>query len=163
MLFVQYKNGIQDEIVIFEVDRSILKDQGVLFTDGNATNQQLSKYMGEVIDIIPATKLNSDCRRRYRPSGPKGANINRTDFYSDVSFLDRLSWDVINDRWFMDEERKRIKHAEVLVPDILPLGRLQGIAVRTRNMVQAVNNLIAESGLTGRIPSATSRPHFFFQ
>src|SRR5437763_8413245 len=70
MLFVQYKNGIQDEIVIFEVDRSILKAQGVLFTDGNATNQQLSKYMGEVIDIIPATKLNSDCRRRYRPSGP---------------------------------------------------------------------------------------------
>ena len=32
MLFVQYRNGIQDQIVVFEVGRSVLKEQGVLFT-----------------------------------------------------------------------------------------------------------------------------------
>ena len=163
MLFVQYKNGVQNEIVIFEVSRSILKDQGVLFTDGNATNQQLSKYIGEVVDIIPIAFQYGTCHRRYRPSGPHGANTNRSDFYSDVAFLGRLAWDVINDRWFMDDERKRIKHAEVLVPDILPLARLKGIFVRTQDMVQAVNNLITRCGLTGRIPSAVWRPGLYFQ
>ncbi len=87
MLFVQYKNGIQNEVVIFEVNRSILKDQGVLFTDGNASNQQLSKYTKEVVEIVPATPMRNTCRRRYRPNGPNGANTNRTDFYSDVAFL----------------------------------------------------------------------------
>ncbi len=163
MLFVQYKNGIQNEIVIFEVSRSILKDQGALFTDGNATNQQLSKYIGEVVDIFPTTIQHGACHRRYRPGGPHGANTNRTDFYSDVAFLDRLNWDVINDRWFMDDERKRIKHAEVLIPDILPLARLQGIFVRTQDMVQVVNSLIASCGLTGRIPSVAWRPGLYFQ
>src|SRR5438876_1387338 len=102
MLFVQYKNGIQNEIVIFEVSRSILKDQGVLFTDGNATNQQLSKYTKEVVEIVPATLMRDTCRRRYRPNGPNGANTNRTNFYNDVAFLDCLRWDVIIDRWSAD-------------------------------------------------------------
>jgi hypothetical protein len=96
MLFVQYRNGIQDQIVVFEVGRSVLKEQGVLFTDGNASNQQLSAYLDEVVDIVPATTLRPTCRRRYRPTGPHGANVNHTDFYSDIAFLDRLNWDVIN-------------------------------------------------------------------
>lgn len=163
MLFVQYKNGIQNEIVIFEVSRSILKDQGVLFTNGNASNQQLSKFGREKVGITSATDIDNPCRRKYRPSGhPLGSNPNRSDFYSDITFLDRLNWDIINDRWFMDDEMKRIKHAEVLIPDILPLGQIQGISARTQNIVQTVNNLIAESGLTRRIPSAVCKPSLFF-
>jgi len=162
MLFVQYKNGIQNEVVIFEVNRSILKDQGVLFTDGNASNQQLSKYTKEVVEIVPATPMRNTCRRRYRPNGPNGANTNRTDFYSDVAFLDRLRWDIIVDRWSADVDKIRVRHAEVLIPDILPLGRIQGISVRTQNMVQAVNNLIAKSGLEGRIPPDAYKPGLFF-
>lgn len=163
MLFVQYKKGMQDQIVIFEVSCSILKEQGVLFTDGNASNQQLSVYTSEVVDIIPATTLRQVCRRRYRPSGPHGANMNRSNFYSDIAFLDRLNWDIINERWFMDDERRRIKHAEVLIPDLLPLRRIQGISVKTEKMVQAVNALIVESDLAGRIPFATCKPNLFFQ
>lgn len=124
MLFVQYRNGIQDQIVVFEVGRSVLKEQGVLFTDGNASNQQLSVYSDKVVDIVPATTLRPTCRRRYRPTGPHGKNTNRTDFYSDIAFLDHLNWDIINDRWFTDDERRRIKHAEILIPDLLPLGRV---------------------------------------
>jgi ssDNA thymidine ADP-ribosyltransferase, DarT len=162
MLFVQHKKGIQNEIVILEVSRLILKNQGVLFTDGNASNQQLSRYTSEVVDIVPATSLKGTCRRRYRPSGPKGSNVNCTEFYSDIMFLDRLKWDIINDRWFIDDERKRIKHAEVLVPDILPLGQIKGISARTQIMVQAVNKLIAKNELVGRIPSALWQPNLYF-
>jgi ssDNA thymidine ADP-ribosyltransferase, DarT len=163
MLFVQYRNGIQDQIVVFEVGRSVLKEPGILFTDGNASNQQLSAYSDEVVDIVPATTLRPTCRRRYRPTGPHGANTSRTDFYSDIAFLDRLNWDVINNRWFMDDERRRIKHAEVLIPDLVPLGQVQSISVKTEGMVQTVNHLIVESGLAGRIPFTTRKPNLYFQ
>jgi ssDNA thymidine ADP-ribosyltransferase, DarT len=163
MLFVQYKNDVQDEIVIFEVGRSILRNRGVLFTDGNASNQQLSKYTREVVEIVPATLARNNCRRRYRPDGPNGANTSCTDFFSHINFRERLNWEVINSRWFMDEERKRIKHAEVLVPDIFPLGKVGSILVRNQNMEKRVNDLISASGLSGRIPVALCRPNLYFQ
>lgn len=163
MLYVQYRNGIQNEIAIFEVNRSILKQSGALFTDGNASNQQLSKHSSEIVEIVPATIRRNTCRRRYQPGGPLGSNPNHTDFYSDTSFLDRLNWDILNDKWWhMDDERKRIKHAEVLVPDIVPLSWLTGITVSTPEMVRSVNILISKCGLTGRIPPATCKPEMFF-
>ncbi len=163
MLYVQYGRGIQKEIVIIEVSRSILRNQGVLFTDGNASNQQLSKFSGEKIGIKPATTSDSQCHREYRPGGrPYGTNTNRSNFYADVIFLEHLNWDVINSRWFSGDEEKRIKHAEVLIPDLLPLGRVQEIYVSTRQTVQAVDAIIADSGLIGRIPSATYKPNLFF-
>ena len=85
------------------------------------------------------------------------------DFYEDVAFLDNLDWDIINSRWFYKQaERKRIKHAEVLVPDILPLSSIKGIAVNNKSMVQDVNNLITRCGLAGRITFATFKPGLFF-
>lgn len=163
MLYVQYKKAIQEEIVIFEVSRIILKEQGVLFTDGNASNQQLSKFSGELVDIMPATLDRDNCRRRYRPDGPYGTNTSRSNFFSHIEFLDRLDWEVINDRWFMDEERKRIKHAEVLVPNIVPLGWVASIFVPTQDLERRVNKLISDCGLDGRIPKAACKPDLFFQ
>lgn len=163
MLYVQYRNGIQNEIVIFEVKRSILKQPGVLFTDGNASNQQLSKHSSEIVEIVPATVRRNTCRRRYQPDGPHGYNAHHSNVYSNISFLDRLRWDILNEKWWnMDDERKRIKHAEVLVPDIVPLSWLAGITVSTPKMVEAVNILISKSGLTDRIPPATYKPEMFF-
>src|SRR5437879_10897795 len=43
MLYVQRSEGIQHEIAFFDVSSAILRETGVIFTDGNATNQQLSK------------------------------------------------------------------------------------------------------------------------
>lgn len=164
MLHVLYKNGIQDEIIIFEASRSLLKDQGVVFTNGNASNQQLAKYGREQVIISPATVLDSLCRRRYLPDGPHGTNQSCSNFYADVNFLEHLDWDGINNRRYIDpfEEYIRIRHAEVLVPDLLPLGRVEGIVVRTRDMVQAVDALLEECGLIGRIPSAVRKPELFF-
>jgi len=162
MLHVQYRKGVQNEIVIFEVTRSLLINQGVLFTDGNASNQQLAKYGRENVIITPATALTDSCHRRYLPDGPYGTNQICSNFYADVAFLELLNWYVINDRRFDDDEKRRIKHAEVLVPDLLPLGRLEGIVVKTRDMVQPVNALIDECGLTGRLPSAVCKPGLYF-
>jgi ssDNA thymidine ADP-ribosyltransferase, DarT len=163
MLYVQHKNGLQDEIVIFEISRSVLKEQGVIFTDGNASNQQLGQFTAEIVVIVPATVSQNICRRYYRPVGrPMGSNPNRSDFYADVAFLDRLNWNIINGRNFTEDEEKRIKHAEVLIPDLLPLRKVQGIYVRTRDKAQAVNTLIAECGLAERIPSALFKPDLFF-
>jgi len=165
MLHVQYRQGVQKEIIIFEVSRSILRDQGVLFTDGNASNQQLSKFGGEKIGIRPATASDTQCYREYRPGGrPRGTNASRSNFYADVAFLEYLDWGIIDDLYTIEDkkERTRIKHAEVLVPDLLPLGRVQGTYVSTRDMVQAVDVVIAECGLAGRIPSATYKASLFF-
>lgn len=164
MLHNKYTEGVQDKIAIFEVSRSILKDPGVLFTDGNASNQQLSKTGGERVGIVPATVLREECQRKYHPHGPYGTSTSRSDFYSDIAFLDRLDWDGINDIRYIEslEEYIRVRHAEVLVPDLLPLGRVEGIVVRTRDMVQAVNALIVECGLTGRLPSAVCKPGLYF-
>jgi hypothetical protein len=140
-----------------------LTDQGVLFTNGNASNQQLSKFKGEKVGIIPAT-IGKECLRKYYPDGPYGTNANRTDFYSDLSFLDRLDWDCINNIHRIDplEEYIRVRHAEVLVPDIVPLGLVKGIFVKIRDMVLAVNSVIDECGLEGRIPIALRRISLYF-
>ena len=164
MLHVLYKNGIQDEIIIFEASRSLLRDQGVVFTDGNASNQQLAKYGREQVIITPATTLDGSCHRKYVPDGPYGTGPKSSNFYNDVALLERLDWDGINKIRHVDpfEEYIRIRHAEVLVPDLLPLGRVEGIVVRKRDMVQTVNALIEECGLTGRIPLAVFKPWLFF-
>jgi hypothetical protein len=163
MLHNKYTEGVQDKIVIFEFSRSILSDQGVLFTNGNASNQQLSKFRGEQVGITPAI-IGKECIRRYYPGGPYGSNAKRTDFYSDLSYLDRLDWDCINNIHHVDplEEYIRIRHSEVLVPDLVPLGRVNSIFVRTPDMVQTVNVLIEECGLTGRIPASFRRTSFYF-
>jgi len=71
MLHNKYTEGVQDEIVIFGFSRSILTRQGVLFTNGNASNQQLSKFGKEKVGITPAT-LGTACIRKYHPGGPYG-------------------------------------------------------------------------------------------
>jgi hypothetical protein len=164
MLYVQYKKGVQDEIIIFEVDRSLLKNQRVLFTDGNASNQQLAKYGREQVVILPATALDKPCHRKYLPNGPHGTNASCSDLYSDVIFLDSLDWESINNikHGGPVEENTRVRHAEVLVPDLLPLARVESIVVKLRERVQAVNDLIEESGLKARIPSAICKPGLYF-
>lgn len=162
MLYVQLSQGIQDKIVIFEVSRQIIAEKGTVFTNGNATNQQLAKYGSEVADVMPKTLEKRECRRRYRPNGPHGKNSNCSDFYAHPTFLEELNWNIINGRYFSGTEQKRVKHAEVLVPDILPLSKLLGIAVKNQAMVNEVNDLISQCNLMGRIPFAALKPHLFF-
>lgn len=150
MLRNQRNRGIQNQIIIFEVSRAYLDDPGVLFTDGNASNQQLSKSAGEEVRIIPATVSRGICQREYLPDGrPYGTNPNRSDFYRDVVFLDRVNWAVINRQLSIDfEEYKRVVHAEVLVPDRFPLDEMLSICVNSNEMVKTVRTIFADLGLT---------------
>ena len=123
MLKNKYDEGVQDSIVILEASRSILRNQGVLFTDGNATLQQLSKFGSEKVYIAPATITQPSCRRVYHPDGPWGTNKNHSEFYADVAFLGQLNWDGINRSRYIEDvnEYTRVRSAEVLVPDKFPL------------------------------------------
>ena len=96
MLYVQFMKDIQDKIIFLEVSRAILKEHGVLFTDGNASNQQLAKYSSEKVLITPATSSKFSCDRKYTTGIPYGTNPNCSNFYSDPQFLENLNWDIIN-------------------------------------------------------------------
>ncbi len=163
MLYVQLKQGLQDKIVMFEVSRSILAEKGTLFTNGNASNQQLSKHGIETAYIMPKTIEKKVCRRRYRPDGPHGTNSNCSNFYDNPIFLEELDWSIINARDFSEPEKARIKHAEVLVPNMLPLNKVKGIAVNKQTTAKEVNELISKCNLTGRIPFATLKTNLFFK
>lgn len=155
---------IQHEIIFFEISRFILKDPGVIFTNGNAANQQLAKFGTETVYIAPATPQSPLCRRKYAPDGPWGTNSNCSDFYSDLGFLRKLDWPSINsDQWGGDPEKKRIKHAEVLIPDRVPLSKIESIYTLTQEKANSVNMLIKRYGLEGRLPRATRRPDLYFQ
>lgn len=161
MLFKRVE--MQRDILFFGIHRSILKSPGVVFTDGNVANQQLAKFGTERVYIVPATSRNPLCRRGYSPRGPLGANSNCSNVYADLDFLARLNWDVINDRWFNDgDDKPRIKHSEVLVPDIVPLSKVEGISTLTQERANAVNELIKQCGLAGCIPKAVSQPDLYF-
>jgi hypothetical protein len=161
MLHVQHKAGIQDQIVFLEVSRFVLQEAGVLFTDGNATNQRLSKDGSEKVGIVPAIR-DAPCRRTYRPTGPHGTNENLSNFYGTVALLDQLNWYRINggriESW---DEDKRVRSAEVLVPDSLPTSRIECIAVRTEEIVQQVRALLLACKIPPYVTPIISKPHLF--
>lgn len=147
MSYVQRTKGILNDIIFFVASRSILNNPGVLFTDGNASMQQLSRSSGEKVGIVPATK-SEICSRRYRPSGPYGTNQSFSNFYRDIIFLRTLNWDVINSVHRMDpfEEDKRLRSAEVLVPDKFALSSIKYIAVHTEKMAQTAKTVADKCG-----------------
>jgi hypothetical protein len=166
MFYNQRNKGIQNNLVIFEVSCAYIGsvDHSVLFTDGNASKQQLSKFRGEKVYIEPAT-LDKDCKRRYIPNGPHGKSVKVSDFYADPSLLTHVNWDVITGHTFIEdkEEYLRLKHAEVLCPDNFPLDEMLSICVGTRKMVETVKSIFVACGYTEKdfdLPIAY-KPHLF--
>lgn len=163
MLYVQYRNSLQSEIVFLEINRTIIADEGVIFTNGNATIQQLAKSGKEIVLIAPATMEIPVCIRVYSSGSPQGTNSNCSDFYKGTAFLEKLDWLMIeNNVWGRNAEKKRIKHAEVLVPDIVPLSKIEGISIFNQAKADNVNMLIRRYRLERHIPRAVSRPKLYF-
>lgn len=80
----------QENIVLIEFSPTVFLKDGVVFSDGNAAVHTTATY-------------NS-----------------KTKFYSDLTDLDKLNWCCINDDYWSDyEDGKRIKCAEVLVPNVI--------------------------------------------
>ena len=180
MSYVNQLDGLIYHMVHFDNLRNIFQRRAILSKQG--VLQEKIYYHSIANDEVQGFRdrisILDFSRKRYRslhsyvpfyfamrpPMLHNKYNANRTDFYSDLNFLDRLDWGCINNKYRIDppEEHKRVRHAEVLVPDILPLGQIRGIFVRTQEMVQAVNVLIEESGLKGRIPDALRRISLYF-
>ena len=84
------RKNMQSDIVLVEFSPTVFLKDNVIFSDGNAAVHTTATYN------------------------------NRTEFYSDLNDLSKLDWECINaDYWNDYPDGKRIKCAEVLVPDII--------------------------------------------
>ena len=87
------RRQLQSDLVVLYVDRRLLQEPGVVFTDGNAA---------------------SDATR----------------FFDDLSDLTELDWDCLEaDFWNDFDDGKRKRCAEILVPDRVPLSRVERAVV----------------------------------
>ena len=163
MLYKKYREGIQGDIVIFEIDDSILDENGTVFTDGNASTQKLSKSVAEVVEIMPAI-FDKKCQRRYIRSDSRLHQIDEScsDFYASKVLLPKLDWTIINGSDFSEPEKKRKTCAEILVPNVVPLEKIIGIAVNNQAMVWKINAFISKQSLERRVPLATLKSSLFF-
>lgn len=88
----------QESIVIIEFSPTIFLKDGVIFSDGNAAVHTTATYSS------------------------------KTTFYSDLKDMNKLNWACIhNDYWNDYVDGKRIKCAEVLVPDVIERGYITRI------------------------------------
>lgn len=88
----------QESIIIIEFSPTVFLKDGVIFSDGNAAVHTTATYSSE------------------------------TAFYSDLNDLSKLNWACIhNDYWNDYVDGKRIKCAEVLVPDVIERGYITRI------------------------------------
>jgi hypothetical protein len=163
MLYSPHNRDNQEQIVFLEVRRAIISRPDVLFTDGNAATQKLSRGQGETVWIVPATETDGLCQRRYIPGGPYGTGANCSNFYRDITFLSSLNWGVINALTYMDnwDERKRVRSAEVLIPDQVPLQAIPRIAVYSDHVRDVVNRIKRLYGIAEALLPVVVAPELF--
>lgn len=86
-----------------------------------------------------------------------------TNFYDDLSHLDRIDWAVMRSRYWNDTadhpDRKRRRQAEFLVHKFVPWKCVLGIGVNKTAAVATVRNLLGEFGESADI---RVKPDFFF-
>lgn len=76
-------------------------------------------------------------------------------FYSSLSDVDKLDWDVIRSRWWRadenDMDRPRKKMAEFLVRDHIPIELIDGFIVRDDSAYKIVKQLIADNNSSMKV------------
>lgn len=103
------RKDIQESICILKISKDVMTKEGVLFTDGNAAVHTTSTYE------------------------------HATTFYSDLKDLDKLNWECIYDLYWNDyDDGKRIRCAEVLVPDQIETMYIKSIYVYPHTMNNSV-------------------------
>nr|BBH92762.1 hypothetical protein KTA_09610 [Thermogemmatispora argillosa] len=165
MLYLQYKQRRQNDIVLFEAERRVICERGVLFSDGNAANQQLSAAGCECVYIYPALKVGQRCIRYYDSGKALGSNPHCSEIYASPECLKLLPWEIITRPGQReDEESKRRRHAEVLIPDYFPLERVVRIAVSTpATLLIILKEIRGLLGVTGQqLPPIEYVPELFY-
>ncbi len=85
------------------------------------------------------------------------AASNSTDFYNDLSDLDNLDWECLRAKYWTEFiDGKRTMMAEVLVPDVVSVDKIEAIACDNSDLQVQVDMLTQ-----GRIPSVIDRSLFF--
>lgn len=100
------RKDIQEDIVIFSFDRELIKEEGTLFTDGNAA-------------------------------------ASRSLFFNNIEGLSRLSWECLNaNSWNSYPDGKRLRMAEVLVPNRVDTSRVNKIICSSIKSFVALKELV---------------------
>ncbi len=161
MFYVQRKNGLEEQLAFLVISRDILKEKGILFTDGNAAMQKLSAHGTEKVGITPAMSA-TPCIREYRPDGPYGASQAMSNIYCDIALLSKINWSVVNGSTSLDwEESKRVRSSEVLIPHGLNVNMILQIAVKHAFIAQNIRNMFARNNLMNYAHLITARPDLF--
>lgn len=86
-----------------------------------------------------------------------------TNFYTDLSDLDKMDWDVMKSQYWHDTNedmnRKSRRQAEFLVHSHVPLSACLGLAVYNHEAKRKVNQTLEEADFS--LPVAV-RPHFYY-
>ena len=161
MLAVFHNRARQDDLVYLEISPTVLDLPGTLIADGNAAIQGLSQAGRETVTVVVATSAAASCQRWYDPPSFLPHRRVCSNFYVSSVGLDCVDFGAVatDDRW-LDEETKRRKQAEVLVPDEVPVYPFVGVAVRSRVTRQRVEALLAEAGI--ECLDVVERPEWYF-
>ena len=147
MLFVE-KNRSRDDLIYIVVNSAVLSLPGALVSDGNMARQGLSKSQPSVVVTVePAQKDNKRCKRTYDPPSykPRQSAKMTNLFTVDVGLAAgncKLDFAAIDgEDWRSDDERKRRKQAEALLPDCVPPPTFRGIVTRTEEILRQVKEI----------------------
>lgn len=150
----------QNSIAYIEIASHVLDLPGAVLTDGNASRQGLHAGGHGTVDVYVAHGATDTCRRYYRPywAGPSGRSM--SGLYSGSHALERLPWDGIRSPTWANDELKRQKLAETLVPERVAPEHFLRIHVRTREALPLVSGAAAAAAGCS-IPVCVSPPFYF--
>ena len=123
---------MQESIVVLELSVDVLSKPNILFTDGNAAVRTYAQYN------------------------------TTTSFYSNLKDLDKLNWDCIWDEyWNNYPDGKRIRCAEVLIPDKIETQFINKIHVYPRTLKSSMS-MICNIAEKYKIPYEIDEDYNFF-
>lgn len=142
-----FRRDRQDDIVYIEIASTVLDASGVVFSDGNASRQGLHKDGTETVDVYVGHGAD-ECRRRYAPLWTRPTRRPVSNLYGGPSGLDGLPWDAIRaTSWANDDELKRQKSAETLVPLGITATHFRAIHVRTGRALRRAQDSVAHASV----------------
>jgi hypothetical protein len=143
------------QIVIIEVKQRVLENKYTLFSDGNASMQQLRLGPGWHVDVYVSCD-GSPCRRQHREGDlvREGSRRPASNIYHGLEHLSRLPWDALtapswttNADGTPNPEGRRVRAAEVLVPQAVPTAEFQRIIVCDSAIRSEVADIVQRSGV----------------
>jgi len=98
--------------------------------------------------IVSSAGIVDEAGLNYAFTDGHGIMAPLTNFYEDLSDLDKIDWDVMKAHYWRDTaddpDRKRRRQAEFLIHEFFPMECVIGIAVNKVSTVAKVRNLLGQ-------------------